>query len=157
MPLSPEANPLLQKMCTLDPQAFEDAQEFRGELTVLVRPERLVRAGELLRDAEGLRFRFLADLTAVDRFPNEPRFEIVYHLLSLETGQRVRLKVRVSGDAPKVASVVSVWPSAEAFECEVFDLFGVRFEGHPHLRRLFLPEDWDGHPLRKDFPTEGYR
>lgn len=152
-----EVNPLLQKIRDFDREAIEDAQEFREELTVFLRERSLVKVCEYLRDADGLRFKFLADLTAVDRYPNEPRFEIVYHLLSLESGQRVRLKVRVSGEGPAVDSVVRVWPAAHAFEREVFDLFGVRFEGHPDLRRIVMPEDWEGHPLRKDYPTEGFR
>ncbi len=157
MSSSLETNPVLQKTRASHPEAIEDALEFRGELTVIVRPASLVRVCEFLREAEGLRFRFLADLTAVDRFPSEPRFEIVYHLLSLDTTARLRLKVRVPGDAPKVDSLVPVWPAANAFEREVFDLFGVRFEGHPDLRRIVLPESWEGYPLRKDYPTEGFR
>lgn len=152
-----EANPLLERIRASHPEAIEDALEFRGELTLIVRPASLVRVCEFLREAEGLRFRFLADLTAVDRFPSEPRFEVVYHLLSLDTTARLRLKVRVPGDAPIVDSLVTVWPAANAFEREVFDLFGVRFEGHPDLRRIVLPESWEGYPLRKDYPTEGFR
>ncbi len=157
MTSSLETNPLLQKIRASHPEAIKDALEFRGELTVIVRPASLVRVCEFLREAEGVRFRFLADLTAVDRFPSEPRFEVVYHLLSLDTAARLRLKVRVPGDAPKVDSLVTVWPAANAFEREVYDLFGVRFEGHPDLRRIVLPEGWEGHPLRKDYPTEGFR
>lgn len=112
---------------------------------------------EFLRDASGLSFKYLSDLTAVDHYPNEPRFETVCHLLSLESFQRIRLKVRIPGDDPRVDSLVPVWPGAAAFEREVFDLFGIRFEGHPDLRRILLPEDWEGHPLRKDYPTEGFR
>jgi NADH-quinone oxidoreductase subunit C len=82
---------------------------------------------------------------------------VVYHLLDLETFRRLRLKVRLSGDDPRVDSVVPVWPGANAFEREVFDLLGIRFEGHPFLRRILMPEDWEGHPLRKDYPTTGYR
>jgi len=157
MPSPLEQNLVLGKLRASHPEAIEDAQEFRGELTVIVRAGSLVRVCESLREMEGLRFVFLADLTAVDRFPSEPRFEVVYHLLSLDTAQRLRLRVRVSSDAPKIDSVVSVWPAANAFEREVFDLFGIRFEGHPDLRRIVLPESWEGHPLRKDYPTEGFR
>ena len=97
------------------------------------------------------------DVTAVDRYPGEPRFEMVYHLLSLETGERLRLKAPVPGDDPRIESMTPIWPGAEAFECEMYDLFGIYFEGHPDLRRILLPDDWEGHPLRKDYPTEGYR
>jgi len=82
---------------------------------------------------------------------------VVYHLLSLENYRRLRLKVQLAGGDPTIDSVVPVWPAANAFEREVFDLFGIRFEGHPYLRRILLPEDWEGYPLRKDYPTTGYR
>jgi NADH-quinone oxidoreductase subunit C len=104
-----------------------------------------------------LAFTYLSDVTGVDRFPIEPRFELNYHLLSLSKRERIRLRVRVSGQDPVIDSVVSVWPTANWHEREIFDLFGVRFSGHPNLKRLFLPEDWEGHPLRKDYPVEGPR
>ncbi len=157
MPTDAGNNPAVQKIREFDPDAVEDAQLFRGELTLIIRRESLRKVGEFLRDAPGLTFKYLSDLTAVDHYPNEPRFEVVYHLLSLETFERLRLKTRVSGDTSKVESVVPVWPGAEGFECEVYDLFGIQFEGHPYLRRILMPEDWEGHPLRKDYPTEGFR
>lgn len=157
MPSELEANPTLHKLQEYDREAVEGFEVFRGELTIWVRRGGLRRVCEFLRDARDLSFKFLSDLTAVDHYPNEPRFEVVYHLLSLEVPQRLRLKVRVPGDDPALDSVVPVWPAANAYECEVFDLFGIRFEGHPYLRRILMPEDWEGHPLRKDYPTEGYR
>jgi NADH-quinone oxidoreductase subunit C len=157
MPPDLHTNLTLHKVQAFDPEAIEDTQSFRGEPTLFIRPDRLVRICEFLRDAPGLCFKYLSDLTAVDHYPHEPRYEVVYHLLSLETFQRLRLKVRLGGDNPLVDSVVLVWPAANAFEREVFDLFGIRFEGHPYLRRILLPEDWEGHPLRKDYPTEGFR
>jgi|SRR5579863_10124726 len=157
MPADLESSPVLAKLRAFDPEAVEDAQVFRDELTVFVPRERLRRVAEFLRDEPELWFQYLSDVTAVDRYPNEPRFEVVYHLFSIETGERVRLKSRLPGDDPRVDSVVPVWPGAEAFECEVYDLFGIHFEGHPDLHRMMLPEDWEGHPLRKDYPTEGYR
>jgi NADH-quinone oxidoreductase subunit C len=152
-----ESNLALRKLRDFDPEAVEDARTFRGEVTIYIKPAQFLRICEFLRDEPGLRFSFLADVTALDLYPQEPRFEAVYHLLSLETSQRLRLKVRVAGDKPRVMSAVPVWPSANAFEREVFDLFGLVFEGHPYLRRMLLPEEWEGHPLRKDYPTEGYR
>jgi NADH-quinone oxidoreductase subunit C len=152
-----ETNPALQKLRAHDPEAVEDTRAFRGEATLYIRSAHLLRACEFLRDEPGLKFSFLADVTALDLYPQEPRFELVYHLLSIETAARVRLKVRVSGEDPHVPSVFPVWPSANAFEREVFDLFGITFDGHPFMRRLLLPEEWEGHPLRKDYPTEGYR
>lgn len=157
MPADVERNPALQKLREFEPAAVEDVQSFRGETTLVLRPDRLIAICEFLRDIPELSFKFLADVTAVDRYPNEPRFEVVYHLLSLETGERLRLKVRLPGDNPRVLSVLPVWPAANALEREVFDLFGIYFEGHPYLRRIFMPEDWEGYPLRKDYPTEGYR
>jgi NADH-quinone oxidoreductase subunit C len=79
----------------------------------------------------------------------------VYHLLSIEHNVRLRLKAKLSGDYPTVDSMVPIWPGAQAFECEIYDLFGIQFRGHPDLRRLLLPEDWEGHPLRKDYPVQG--
>ena len=99
----------------------------------------------------------MSDLTCVDLHPLDPRFEVVYHLLSHSKKERVRLKVQLSGDDPVLESIVPVWPTANFFEREIFDLFGVRFLGHPNLKRIMLPEEWKGNPLRKDYPVEGYR
>jgi NADH-quinone oxidoreductase subunit C len=104
-----------------------------------------------------LGFNYLSDVTCVDWYPNEPRFEVVYHLLALGSKQRLRLKVALAGTEPTVETLTTVWPSANFFEREVIDLFGVRFEGHPYPRRIMMPDDWQGHPLRKDYPVEGYR
>jgi len=157
MPSDLESSLALTKLREFAPEAVEDAREFRGELTIYIRPEALVRVCEFLRDEPGLTFKYLSDVTALDLYPNEPRFEVVYHLLSLQTAERLRLKVRASGENPRVDSLVLVYPSANAFEREVYDLFGIQFAGHPYLRRILLPEEWEGHPLRKDYPTEGYR
>ena len=151
-----ETNLALKKVREFDSEAVEDAHIFRNEVTLYIRPHDFLRVCEFLRDEPSLKFSFLADVTALDLYPQEPRFELVYHLLSQETNQRLRLKVRVGGENPRFTTAVSVWPSANAFECEVFDLFGVVFDGHPFLRRLLLPEDWNGYPLRKDYPTGGY-
>ena len=97
----------------------------------------------------------LSTVTAVDRYPAEPRFEVVYHLHSIERNERVRLKCRLEGDDPEIESVTSVWRSANWYEREVFDLFGIRFRNHPDLRRIMMPDDWEGHPLRKDYPDHG--
>ena len=152
-----ESNLALKKLKEFDPEAVEEARLFRDEVTAYIRPGNFLRVCEYLRDEPGLRFKFLADVTALDLYPQEPRFELVYHLLSVESGERLRLKVRVGGENPHFNTLVPVWPAANAFEREVFDLFGISFEGHPFLRRLLLPEEWEGHPLSKDYPTEGYR
>jgi NADH-quinone oxidoreductase subunit C len=118
--------------------------------TVAVPAAAIVEVCRALRDAKG--FLLLADITAVDWWPREPRFELVYHLASAD--DRVRLKTTVSGDAAHLSTVQSVWPAANWLEREVWDLFGIVFDGHGDLRRLIMPEDWEGHPLRKDFPVQ---
>jgi NADH-quinone oxidoreductase subunit C len=148
---------ILDRIRAWDSAVVANAEVFRGELTVTVARENLRRVCDFLRTDAELLFNFLSDLTAVDRFPIEPRFEINYHLLSIPRRRRLRLKARMSGENPVIESVTSVWPTANWHEREVFDLFGVRFEGHPELTRILLPEDWEGHPLRKDYPAEGYR
>ena len=104
----------------------------------------------MLRDARG--FMLLADITAVDWWPREPRFEVVYHLAS--AGNRLRVKTRLAGDGARLPTVQTIWPAANWLEREVWDLFGIVFEGHNDLRRLLMPEDWEGYPLRKDFPVQ---
>ena len=150
-------NPVVQKLKNWDARAVAEVIEFRGETTVVVPPSLLVRAAEYLATEPSLAFTFLSDITAVDRFPIEPRFELNYQLLSLDLRQRLRLRVRVPGNEPVVASVIPVWPTANWHERENFDLFGIRFEGHPDLTRILLPDEWEGHPLRKDYPVEGPR
>jgi NADH-quinone oxidoreductase subunit C len=107
-----------------------------------------------LRDRPDLRFAILAEVTAVDLHPREPRFELVYMFVSIEHRSRLRMKVRLSGADAHVATVSDVWPAANWLEREVWDLFGIQFDGHPDLRRLLMPEDWEGFPLRKDYPVQ---
>ncbi|HYL69230.1 MAG TPA: NADH-quinone oxidoreductase subunit C [Candidatus Limnocylindria bacterium] len=148
---------MVHKLREWDAQAVAEVIEFRGETTVVVPREHLQRAAEYLASELSLKFSFLSDITTVDRFPLEPRFEVNYHLLSLDRRERLRLKVRLAGTDPIVHSVIPVWPTANWHERENFDLFGIRFEGHPDLRRILMPDHWEGHPLRKDYPVEGYR
>jgi NADH-quinone oxidoreductase subunit C len=138
-------------------EAVPGAKFDRNELSIYVSPESIREACAILRDTPELSYNFLADVTCVDWYPAEPRFEVVYHLLSIARKARVRLKVQLPASGPRLESVTSVWPAANYFEREVFDLFGIHFEGHPYLRRIMMPEDWQGHPLRKDYPVEGYR
>ena len=152
-----EKNPAVRKLKEWNARAVVEAISFRDELTLVIPLEHLVAACEFLRSDPELKFNFLSDITPVDRFPLEPRFEVNYHLVSLERRERLRLKVRVPGINPLVPSVINVWPTANWHEREAFDLFGIRFEGHPDMRRLLMPDDWEGYPLRKDYPTEGYR
>jgi NADH-quinone oxidoreductase subunit C len=146
--------PAVAALLSILPGALQAAKFDRGELTLWVESIHLLPALKELRKAG---FLVLADLTALDWYPNEPRFEVVYSLLSYERRERIRIKVKVNGADPYIESVTSIWPGADPFEREIFDLFGIRFQGHPDLRRILLPEDWDGHPLRKDYPVEGYR
>jgi NADH-quinone oxidoreductase subunit C len=151
-----KGHPAIAKLLAWNSAAVEGAKFDREEVTVSLERSAIREACGLLRDDPGCPFNYLADLTCVDWFPSEPRFEVVYHLLSIPNKERVRLKVRLDGGSPSLDSVTPVWPSANYFEREVFDLFGVRFAGHPYLRRLLMPGDWEGHPLRKDYPVEGY-
>ena len=128
-----------------------------GETTIVVPREHIDAACGYLKSAPGLEFNFLADLCGFDRGPEEePRFEVNYHLFSTTRHHRVRLKVLLNEDDAHVPSVTGVWRTADWHERETFDLFGVIFDGHPDLRRILLPDDWQGHALRKDFPLRGY-
>ena len=125
------------------------------ELTVEIAPENILEA--LRRVKEDLKFERLSTVTGVDRYPEEPRFEVVYHLQSIAGKQRLRLKARVSGENPEIESACGVYRAANWYERETFDLYGVKFLHHPNLTRIMLPDDWEGHPLRKDVPVTGTR
>ena len=134
--------------------AFEAVPTVDLQTTLYVSRDDLPAVALVLRDRPDLRFALLAELTAVDFHPREPRFELVYLLVSLEHRRRLRLKVRLPGDAAQVRTVTGVWPAANWLEREVWDLFGIQFDGHPDPRRLLMPEDWEGFPLRKDYPVQ---
>jgi len=131
-----------------------DAKFDRGELTIAVGRENIIAACEALKQAG---YNFFEDVTAVDWYPSEPRFQITYSFLSMSLKERLRLIVRLDSDEAALDSITPVWPAANFYEREIFDLFGVHFSGHPNLRRIMMPEDWKGYPLRKDYPVEGYR
>jgi NADH-quinone oxidoreductase subunit C len=152
-----KGHPALARLLEWNRQVVQSAKFDRDELTLCVERGAIRETCAILRDYSNCPFNYLADLTCVDWYPSEPRFEVVYHLLSISTKERVRLKARLDGSSPVIESVTSVWPAAHNYEREVFDLFGVRFSGHPHLERIMMPENWEGHPLRKDYPVEGYR
>ena len=138
-----------------DADAIETGKYDRGELTLEIVPSKIASiCGFLKYDQQFVR---LSSVTAVDRYPIEPRFEVVYHLHSVERKERIRLKCRLAGESPRIESVCGVWRSANWYEREVFDLFGITFAGHPDLRRIMLPDEWEGHPLRKDYPVTGSR
>ena len=136
------------------PAAIADAIWDREELTLTIEPDDI---REAVRKVQVAGYNFLEDVTCVDWYPAEPRFQVTYHILSHGMKQRVRLRAFLSSDDPVIDSITNVWPSANFYEREVFDLFGVRFSGHPNLRRIMMPDEWEGHPLRKDYPVEGYR
>jgi NADH-quinone oxidoreductase subunit C len=150
-------HPAIVRLLASKSVAIEGAKFDRDEMTVYIQRGSIRGACVQLRDDPACPFNFLSDVTCVDWYPQEPRFEVIYHLLSIPNKERVRLKVRLPGDSPALESVTSIWPAANYFEREIYDLFGVRFDGHPYLRRIMMPEDWDGYPLRKDYPVEGYR
>jgi NADH-quinone oxidoreductase subunit C len=140
--------------------SFEAADAADGMPTISVPRERLVEVGRLLRDTPELRFAFLADIVPVDYLPREPRYQITYLLVSLgvggfgDTPKRLRVRVAVPGDDARLPTVSEIWPVANWAEREAYDLFGIFIDGHPDLRRILMPEDWDGFPLRKDYPVQ---
>jgi NADH-quinone oxidoreductase subunit C len=150
-------HPALAPLLAWNKTAVESVKFDRDEMTIYVGRDVIRQACALLRDNPNCPFNYLSDVTCVDWYPQEPRFEVVYHLLSISKKERVRLKVKLNSDSPTVESVTGVWPAANFAEREVFDLFGIHFNGHPYLLRLLMPENWEGHPLRKDYPVEGYR
>jgi len=126
----------------------------RGELALYIEPSAILDVCRFLKQEWNCR---LSGITGVDWYPLEPRFEVVYLLHSIERNQRLRLKCKLSGDDANIESVCSVWEGANWYERETFDLFGVNFRNHPNLTRIMMPEGWEGHPLRKDFPIHGHR
>ena len=133
---------------------LEDAPGIDLQPTIYVARHALPAIVRRLREDTRLAFDFLAELTAVDYFPREPRFEVVYVIVSIEHRTRLRVKVRLHGDAAHLATVTGIWPAANWLEREVWDLFGVEFDGHPDPRRLLMPDNWEGYPLRKDYPVQ---
>jgi len=139
------------------PQAVVETDDFRGEQTIVLNPASLVAVCTYL--LKNLRYTYLSSVTAVDWLERVPRYDVVYHLLSIPNQSELRLKVRIgqrNEDHPAVPTVTGVWPTANWFEREVYDLFGILFTGHPDLRRILMPMDWTTHPLRKDYPLSGF-
>jgi len=151
------AGVVAEQLRSWNAQAVSQVLEYRGETTIVVPRHLLLQTAQQCRDNPELHFNLLSDATCVDRFPVEPRFELNYQLVSISRRARVRLRTSVSGQQPIIHSLVPVWPGANWLEREIFDLFGIKFEGHPDLRRILLPEEFEGAPLRRDFPTEGKR
>ena len=144
-----------RELAQLLEERFPGVVAARGEVTVTVQRDELLEALRYLREESDLSYRFLSDLSAADWPGQDPRFWLAYHLYSMEHRHRVRVKVGVPADDPRVASVISLYPTADWHEREVFDFFGVVFEGHSNLARIIMPDDWEGHPLRKDYGLGG--
>lgn len=146
---------VIEKIQAAFPGAIEEVYEFRGEKTLYIQQKQLTAVSQLLRDDPDLRYNLLSDICADDMLPDTPRFAVNYHFYSIPYNQRLRLRVRLDDPDKGPPTLGSLWPVATWLEMEVWDLMGVRFAGNTSLRRLFLPEDWQGHPLRKDYPL-GY-
>ena len=155
IPDSLKDNSIAAAVDAFDADAIKAGKVDRGEVTIEVAAGKIASVCGFLKFDQ--KFVRLSTVTAVDKYPAEPRFEVVYHLHSIERKERVRLRCRVRGEDPVIESVTGVWRSANWYEREVFDLFGIRFLNHPDLRRIMMPEAWEGHPLRKDYPVTGSR
>jgi NADH-quinone oxidoreductase subunit C len=150
-------SPLVAPLREAHADWITDVIQAFGETTVVAPREHIVAACEFYKRTPGLEFTMLSDLCGVDRGPEEePRFEVNYHLFSTTRFHRLRLKVLLAEDDARVPTVTTVWRTANWHERETFDMFGVIFDGHPDLRRILLPDDWQGHALRKDFPLRGF-
>ncbi len=149
-----EPRPAVKKLKEKFPQSVLDVTSFRDEITITVSKKEILEICRFLHSDPDLQYHLLTDLCGLDFYPETPRFGVVYHLCSLKSNERLRLKARV-GEAEPIQSVESVWKVANWYEREVYDLFGVHFENHPDLRRILLWDGYDGHPLRKDYPAEG--
>jgi NADH-quinone oxidoreductase subunit C len=147
-------HPAVKAILAWNPDALTDAKFDRSELTLTIACDSIRDAAAVVQKAG---YEAFQDMTAVDWSPSVPRFQLSYHIASYGFKEVLRLRVLVSEADPSVESITTVWPGANYYEREVFDLFGIRFEGHPNLRRILMPDDWVGHPLRKDYPVEGYR
>jgi NADH-quinone oxidoreductase subunit C len=145
-------SPALRRLLEAHPAAVLATHAQHGDATALVDAAQVVELMRFLRDALG--FEMLLDLTAVDHLGRAPRFEVVYHLHSIAKNERLRVKAGVPESPCQIDSVVEIWPSANWMEREVWDLYGIRFRNHPDLRRILLYEEFDGYPLRKDYPKE---
>jgi NADH-quinone oxidoreductase subunit C len=135
--------------------AILESREFRGELTVVVAKERIVEVCSDLKNDPVLSYDFLSDLCGIDMFTPEKRFGVIYNLLSLKNRHRLRIKTFTEEENPRIQTVSGIWGTANAHERETYDMFGIVFEGHPDLRRMYMPEEFEYHPLRKDFPLMG--
>ena len=149
-----DVNKIAEQIQIAFPEAVNEVSEFRGEVTIKVEAVSITDVATYCRDEDGLQFNMLASLAGIDYAPEEPRFAVNYVLYSLPLNHRIRLKVYVK-EGETIPTMTGVYPGANWMEREVYDMFGVTFEGHPDMRRILMPYDWTGHPLRKDYPL-GY-
>ena len=148
------SHPAVRALVDWNATAVTDALFDRGELSLTIEGGQILAAAQAVQKAG---YNFFEDMTAVDWYPRTPRFQLSYHILSHQFRERIRLRALVDETDPSIDSITAAWPSANYYEREVFDLFGIVFNHHPNLRRIMMPDDWQGHPLRKDYPVEGYR
>jgi len=153
MELSPELQKVYDGLKDTFESDYEVTEQYRGDTIIRVKPDHIVDICNYLKEKH--HFVYLADIFGTDRFTSDDRFEVIYNIVSLKTQQRLFLKTRCEEENPHLNSVTSVWPAANWFERETYDMFGIVFENHPDLRRMFMPEDFDYHPLRKEFPLLG--
>src|SRR5271165_347255 len=152
-----KANVVIEQLRNWNAKAVSEVIAYHGQTTIVVPRELLRATAQQCKENPALDFDLLSEATCVDRFPMEPRLELNYQLVSIPRGARISLRTSVSTQHPVVDSLMPVWPGANWLEREIFDLFGIHFDGHPDLRRLLLPDGFVGFPLRRDFPTEGQR
>lgn len=143
------------KKCFPESIAAIDTSIFRNELTLLIKKEDIVKVACFLKENKELDFNYLSDICGVDRVESDGVFEVVYHLYSISKNHRIRLKVSVPSNEPCLPTVSDIWKTANWHEREAFDMLGIRFDGHPDLRKILTPDDFEGHPLRKDYPLDG--
>lgn len=137
------------------PEAITGSGIFRNELTLIVKKDCVVDVARFLKENKELDFNFLSDLCGVDRVGTDGIFEVVYHLYSIYKRHRVRLKAPIASNDPRISTVTGIWITADWHERETYDMFGIKFDGHPDLRKILTPDDFEGHPLRKDYPLDG--
>lgn len=148
------SHPAVRAIVDWNAAALTDALFEHGELSLTFERGQILAAAQAVQKAG---YNFFEDMTAIDWYPRTPRFQLSYHILSHRFRERIRLRALVDETDPSIDSITAAWPSANYYEREVFDLFGIVFNHHPNLRRILMPDDWQGHPLRKDYPVEGYR